>query len=69
MSGEGPGPAPVTRPRWRRWHTTDLNRCSDGWHGQLDVGRVQVGYRVWRHRSTLAPTRWVLQPWMTLDWG
>lgn len=37
-----------------------------GWHGRLRIGRVQIGYHVYRHAGVL-PDRWVFQPFLIYD--
>jgi hypothetical protein len=40
---------------------------SDGWHGQLRLGRLQVVYHLWQHHYPKSSDRWVFQPSFIYD--
>ena len=39
---------------------------SDTWSKQVRLGRLQFGYRIYRHKGVL-PDRWVIQPFLIFD--
>lgn len=51
--------------RFRCWRS-ESNPGSTGWHAALTLGRLHLGFHVYRHVGARSD-RWVVQPWVTFD--
>lgn len=38
-----------------------------GWHARLRIGRLQLGWHIYRHTYPTTSDRWVLQPFAIYD--